>query len=135
MSRCYRVRLRRLGCGVHKTCGARLLDLALPGLGAYRVGIIAEGTVALADRGWLETGPVSALRTTSVFAGFRFPPEVISVAVRWYLRYGLSYRDVEELLAERGVTVDHVTVYRWVQRFTGEFIECGRSRNSPGLSG
>src|SRR5262245_19328522 len=54
---------------------------------------------------------------------FRFPPEVISVAVRWYLRYGLSYRDVEELLAERGVTVDHVTIYRWVQRFTLEFIE------------
>jgi transposase-like protein len=43
---------------------------------------------------------------------------VIAVAVRWYLRYGLSYRDVEELLAERGVTVDHVTIYRWVQRFT-----------------
>jgi transposase-like protein len=38
---------------------------------------------------------------------------VITVAVRWYLRYGLSYRDVEELLAERGVEVDHVTVYRW----------------------
>ena len=46
------------------------------------------------------------------FAGYRFPPEVIVVAVRWYLRYGLSYRDVEELLAERGVEVDHVTVYR-----------------------
>jgi transposase-like protein len=40
------------------------------------------------------------------------------LAVRWYLRFGLSYRDVEELLAERGVEVDHVTVYRWVQRFT-----------------
>ena len=52
----------------------------------------------------------------SSFAGFRFPPEVILVAVRWYLRYGLSYRDVEELLAERGIAVDHVTVYRWVQR-------------------
>ncbi len=46
----------------------------------------------------------------SAFAGFRFPPEVITVAVRWYLRYGLSYRDVEELLAERGVEVDHVSV-------------------------
>ena len=55
---------------------------------------------------------------SSVFAGFRFPREVISLAVRWYLRYGLSYRDVEELLAERGITVDHVTIYRWVQRFT-----------------
>jgi len=54
----------------------------------------------------------------SAFAGFRFPAEVIVVAVRGYLRYGLSYRDVEELLAERGIEVDHVTVYRWVQRFT-----------------
>jgi hypothetical protein len=43
---------------------------------------------------------------------------VIVVAVRWYLRYGLSYRDVEELLAERGIDVDHITVYRRVQRFT-----------------
>jgi transposase-like protein len=40
---------------------------------------------------------------------------VIAVAVRWYLRYGLSYRDVQELLAERGIEVDHVTVFRWVQ--------------------
>jgi len=58
---------------------------------------------------------------------------VISLAVRWYLRYGLSYRDVEELLAERGITVDHVTVYRWVQRFTPEFIEAARPcRHAPG---
>ena len=42
----------------------------------------------------------------------RFPPEVITLAVRWYLRFGLSYRDVEELLAERGIEVDHVSVYR-----------------------
>jgi transposase-like protein len=54
----------------------------------------------------------------SAFAGFRFPSDVIVVAVRWYLRFGLSYRDVEELLIERGVEVDHVTIYRWVQRFT-----------------
>jgi transposase, IS6 family len=55
---------------------------------------------------------------SSAFAGFRFPPEVILLAVRCYLRYGLSFRDLEELLAERGVEVDHVTLYRWVQRFT-----------------
>ncbi|HEX9372627.1 MAG TPA: hypothetical protein VF897_16570, partial [Roseiflexaceae bacterium] len=55
---------------------------------------------------------------SSAPAGYRFPREVIAVAVRWYLRYGLSYRDVEELLAERGIEVDHVTVYRWVQTFT-----------------
>ena len=66
--------------------------------------------------------------SASAFAGFRFPREVISVAVRWYLRYGLSYRDVEELLAERGVRVDHVTIYRWVRRFTPEFVEAARPR-------
>src|SRR5438132_13388240 len=55
---------------------------------------------------------------SSAFAGCRFPPEVITPAVGWYLRFGLSYRDVEELLGERGIEVDHVTVYRWVQRFT-----------------
>jgi IS6 family transposase len=71
---------------------------------------------------------VTSSGSVSAFAGFRFPPEVISVAVRWYLRYGLSYRDVEELLAERGVTVDHVTVYRWVQRVTPEFISAARPR-------
>jgi len=86
-----------------------------------------DGTVALLDRAWHETG-VMSLSSASAFAGFRFPREVISVAVPWYLRYGLSYRDVEELLAERGVTVDHVTVYRWVQRFTPEFVEAARPR-------
>ena len=48
------------------------------------------------------------------------------VAVRWYLRYGLSYRDGEELLAERGIEVDHVTIYRWVQRFTPLLAEAAR---------
>jgi transposase-like protein len=39
-------------------------------------------------------------------------PDVIVLAVRWYLRFGLSYRDVEELLTERGIQVDHVSIYR-----------------------
>jgi transposase, IS6 family len=69
----------------------------------------------------------------SAFAGFRFPPDVIVTAVRWYLRFGLSYRDVEELLAERAVQVDHVTVYRWVQRFTPLLAEAARpSRHAVG---
>jgi transposase, IS6 family len=62
----------------------------------------------------------------SAFKGFRFPPEVIVLAVRWYLRYGLSYRDLEELLAERGVDVDHVTVFRWVQCFTPLLADAAR---------
>jgi len=51
---------------------------------------------------------------------------VIVLAVRWYLRFGLSYRDVEELLTERGVEVDHVTVYRWVLRFAPLLAEAAR---------
>jgi transposase-like protein len=62
----------------------------------------------------------------SAFAGFRFPPEVIVLAVRWYLRIGLSYRDVEELLADRGIDVDHVTVHRWVRRFTPLLADAAR---------
>src|SRR5664280_1192698 len=70
---------------------------------------------------------------TSAFTGFRFPPEVILIAVRWYLRYGLSYRDLEELLAERCIEVDHVTLFRWVQRFMPLLIDAARPcRHSVG---
>jgi len=62
----------------------------------------------------------------SAFAGYRFPPDVILLPVRWYLRFGLSYRDLEELLAERGVEVDHVSLYRWVQHFTPLVVDAAR---------
>ncbi len=79
--------------------------------------------------------PVPAI-PSSAFAGFRFPPEIIVLAVRWYLRFGLSYRDVEELLAERGIEVDHVTVFRWVQRFTPLLAEAARPcRHASGTAG
>jgi transposase-like protein len=70
--------------------------------------------------------PRPAAIPRSAFAGFCFPPDVIVLAVRWYLRFALSYRDIEELLAERGLDVDHVTVYRWVQRFTPMLAEAAR---------
>jgi transposase-like protein len=97
------------------------------------------GSVALLDRSG-QDGPVklpsrrrAVPASDSAFAGFRFPAAVIVLAVRWYLRYGLSYRDVEELLHERGVEVDHVTVYRWVQRFTPLLADAARfARHSPG---
>ena len=63
------------------------------------------------------------LLTPSVCGLFKwrqFEPEVILLTVGWYLRFSLSYRDVEELLAERGLLVDHVTVWRWVQRYAPE---------------
>ena len=53
------------------------------------------------------------------------------MAVRWYLRYGLSYRDVEELLAERGIEADHVTIYQWVQRFTPLLVDAARPCRLP----
>lgn len=70
--------------------------------------------------------PALAFPACSAFAGFRFPPVVIVLAVRWYLRFGLSYRDVEELLAERGIEVDHVTIHRWVRRFTPRLADAAR---------
>jgi transposase-like protein len=56
----------------------------------------------------------------SVFKWRQFAGEVILWAVRWYCRYGISYRELEEMLGERGVAVDHTTLCRWVQRFAPE---------------
>jgi IS6 family transposase len=57
------------------------------------------------------------VQAPSAFTGFRFPPEVILMAVRWYPRYGLSFL-VRSLINACGIEVDHVTLFRWVQRFT-----------------
>ena len=48
------------------------------------------------------------------FSGRHFPKDVIMQGVRWYVAYSLSYRDIEELMQERGVSVDHATLNRWV---------------------
>src|SRR6266704_546327 len=74
----------------------------------------------------MRTRPRPAPVPRSAFASFRFPPDVIVLAVRWYLRFGLSCRDVEELLTERGVEVDHVSICRWVQRFTPLLADAAR---------
>src|SRR5215475_10640575 len=100
----------------HEECG--VADVVIRPVGGVALGDVVDVP---------EAGPV--IGSTSGFsapAGYRFPREVIALGVRWYLRYGLSYRDVEELLAERGVEVDHVTIYRWVQTFTAEFIDAAR---------
>src|SRR5258708_2947009 len=46
-----------------------------------------------------------------------FEAEIILLCIRWYLRYSLSYRDLAEIMLERGVQVDHTTIFRWVQRY------------------
>ena len=55
-----------------------------------------------------------------IFSGRHFPRDIILWAVRWYCRYGVSYRDLEEMMTERGVPVDHTTIYRWVQKYAPE---------------
>src|SRR5271157_4524464 len=57
--------------------------------------------------------------------------ELILCAVRWYLRYSLSLRDVEELLAERGLEADHTTIWRWVQRYGPELEQRLRRQLKP----
>src|SRR6202049_1134147 len=66
-----------------------------------------------------------------LFKWRQFEPQVILMAVGWYLRFSLSYRDVEKLLAERGLHADHVTVWRWVQRYALEVNRRLRSRLKP----
>jgi len=56
-----------------------------------------------------------------LFKGRHFERDIIVLCIRWYLRYKLSYRDLVEMKAERGVTVSHTTIMRWVQRFVPTF--------------
>ena len=56
----------------------------------------------------------------SDFKGRHFGGDIVLWAVRWYCRYGISYRDLEQMMAERGVAVDHTTIYRWVQVYAPE---------------
>ena len=78
----------------------------------------------------------TAMSRRDLFKGHRFPKEVILLAVRWYCRYPLSYRDVRDLMAERGIAVDAATVFRWVQKFGPEIRKraYGRHRSFRGLT-
>ena len=70
-------------------------------------------------------------RSSSAFSGRAFPDDIIAVAVRWYVRYRLSYAEVSEWLAERGILVDQSTIYRWVQRYLPLFGEAARPFRAP----
>ncbi len=67
------------------------------------------------------------------FKGRHFQRDIILWAVRWYCKYGISYRELQEMLAERGVNVDHSTIYRWVQRYAPEMEKRLRKRREIGL--
>ena len=68
-----------------------------------------------------------------------FQAEIILLCVRWYLRYALSYRDLEEMMLERGLPIDHTTIFRWVQQYAPELEKRCRphlkARTDSGESG
>ena len=66
-----------------------------------------------------------------LFKWCHFEPAVITCAVSWYLRFSLSYRNVEELLTERGLAADHTTIWRWVQRYAPELNKRCRRELKP----
>ena len=70
-------------------------------------------------------------RRPTIFRWRQTEPALILCAVRWYLRYSLSLRDVDELLEERGLDADHTTVWRWVQRYAPELEQCLRGHLKP----
>jgi len=66
-----------------------------------------------------------------LFKWRHYEPAIITCAVGWYLRFSLSYRDVEELLTERGIPADHTTIWRWVQRYAPELNKRCRRQLKP----
>ena len=60
-------------------------------------------------------------RRPALFRKRQFEPIIIVTCVRWYFRFSLSLRDIEELMAERGLAVDHTPIWRWVQRYDRKY--------------
>jgi hypothetical protein len=91
-------------------------------------GSARTGSVAKNRRFVIKTGRLpplisyweSAVTESDPFKWRHYQDEIILLCVRWYLRYALSYRDLEEMMEERNLTVDHTTIYRWVQRYAPE---------------
>jgi transposase, IS6 family len=74
---------------------------------------------------------VQNITRPAIFKWRQTAPELILCAVRWYLRYSLSFRDVEELFTERGLQADYTTIWRWVQRYGPELEQRLRSYLKP----
>jgi transposase-like protein len=98
-----------------------------------------DGETRLGGQRWRcnDCGRRFTARSTSAFSRHGFPDDVIALAIRWYVRYRLSYADVVEWFAERGLIVNRSTIYRWVQRFAQGHPRCsGKLRESTdGQSG
>jgi transposase-like protein len=112
-----------LKAAVGSSCGQGILHLAL---------------VQICSSARMTTLPRMRNRPSKIdlFKARHFEQEIIILCVRWYLRYKLSYRDLVEMMAERGLSVAHTTILRWVQRYAPEFdkrwsrfaVQAGTSR-------
>jgi hypothetical protein len=126
-------------------CAARSIDAiyfetravdrraALPPIGRFDSSIVEtalSGFVTPAAACWMYVGAVAEGMRKISYAGYRFPPEVIRQAIWLYLRFTLSFRDVEDLLAERGIAVSYETVRRWVNHF-GPMIAAHLRKRRP----
>lgn len=87
---------------------------------------------------WFQPGPNGALSKADIgieklisFKGAHYPISVILYAVYFYVRFGVSYRDLEEIMAERGVVVDHATLNRWVEKYAGVIANEAHRRKAP----
>ncbi len=74
---------------------------------------------------------MTSIASDKPLKGRQFEGPVIILCVRWYLRYSLSYRDLKEMMTERDITVDHSTIYRWVQRYAPELEKCCKPHLKP----
>jgi len=92
-----------------------------------------DGQTRLGGQRWRcnDCGRRFTSRSTSAFSKHAFPDDVIALAIRWYVRYRLSYADVVEWFAERGLVVDRSTIYRWVQHFLPLFQAAARAHRHP----
>ena len=79
-----------------------------------------QGCDVRMDHLWQAPYRVPIMPSDNPFKWRQFEPALILQCVRWYLRYALSYRDLEDMMRERGLCVDHTTIYRWVQRYAPE---------------
>ncbi len=70
-----------------------------------------------------------------MFKGRQFDQSVILLCVRWYLAYGLSLRDLKEMMAERGIGIDHSTIHRWVVHFAPRLLERFNQRKRGAVTG
>lgn len=108
--------LSRASEGVDRVA-AEIVEAGGTAMGSVaKIPIVPEGALGISIGTFYERSRCADLR----FKWRHFEGEIILWAVRWYCRYGISHRDLEQMMGERGVPVDHSTIYRWVQKYAPE---------------